>query len=142
MAATPHGPVDDYEGTPTPLQAVFLADLVQLYFPLYRIPLNCPLNLSCSIMSHELFRASFQLSSIMLPHNRRTWMPEFLITILTISTILLGVRLTSRIRGFGGGSPGIDDVFIIFGWLFSLASGTCVLIGMKYSLLSHVAYVA
>jgi hypothetical protein len=76
------------------------------------------------------------------PHDRRTWMPGYMITVLSISTILLGIRLISRIRGFGGGRPGIDDVFIIFGWLFSLASGTCVLIGTNSSLLFCVACVA
>jgi hypothetical protein len=76
-----------------------------------------------------------------LSHDRRIWMPEYMISILAFSTVLLGVRLISRIKRFGG-YPGIDDVFITLAWLFSIASGTCVLLGTISPHLLRGVYVA
>jgi hypothetical protein len=47
-------------------------------------------------------------------------MPEYAITIQIFATLLLAIRLTSRIARIGA-SAGIDDVLIFFGWLFGLA---------------------
>jgi hypothetical protein len=60
-----------------------------------------------------------------LDHTRRGWMPAYAITIQVITTLLLGIRLISRVKGVGG-RVGIDDVLIFFAWLFGL--GLTVLI--------------
>jgi hypothetical protein len=55
-----------------------------------------------------------------LDHSRRGWMPEYAITIQVVTTLLLAIRLTSRINRIGA-SVGLDDVLILFAWLFGLA---------------------
>jgi hypothetical protein len=52
------------------------------------------------------------------PHNKRTWMPAYGITIASITTILLAIRLYSRFQG-SSGKPGLDDLFLFIGWVLA-----------------------
>ncbi|KAK6441222.1 hypothetical protein LTR95_002551 [Oleoguttula sp. CCFEE 5521] len=47
---------------------------------------------------------------------RRTWLPAFAITLLVFSSTLIGLRIGLRARKQGGGL-GLDDAFLIPGWL-------------------------
>jgi hypothetical protein len=63
------------------------------------------------------------LSNIPLSGNlhahRRTWFTPFAVSLEIITTVLLGIRLGSRISKLGG-RPGVDDVLITLGWLIGL----------------------
>ena len=63
-----------------------------------------------------------------LPHNRRTWMPAFSLTMLIAATLLLGIRLFSRIRR-NAGTFGLDDVFVTLGWAAATVANALVLLG-------------
>src|SRR5689334_10333085 len=61
-------------------------------------------------------------------NERRGWMPEYSITFTVITTVFLGIRLTSRVRGTGG-KAGLDDVFIMIGWILWNISNGYALVG-------------
>ncbi|MCK8168216.1 hypothetical protein LXA15_17595, partial [Erwinia amylovora] len=48
-------------------------------------------------------------------HERRTWMPAYALAMQILSTLLVSIRLLSRVNG-SGGSFGFDDVFIAVAW--------------------------
>jgi peptidoglycan/LPS O-acetylase OafA/YrhL len=54
-------------------------------------------------------------------HERRTWMPAYALTIGVVTTLLLAVRLFSRVTR-AGGRWGVDDVFITIAWAVATAS--------------------
>jgi hypothetical protein len=53
-------------------------------------------------------------------------MPAYAITIEVATTLLLAVRLTSRVNRIGAG-VGMDDVLILFAWLFGLSSTVLII---------------
>jgi hypothetical protein len=55
-------------------------------------------------------------------------MPEYIISIHAIMTILLCIRLVSRFQRYGG-RPGLDDVFITLAWIVSTANAITTLLG-------------
>jgi hypothetical protein len=67
-----------------------------------------------------------------LSHKKREWLPAYLISTQVIATVLLGIRLLSRIQWKGGGL-GLDDLFITLGWVISTANtglaiyGSCMI---------------
>jgi hypothetical protein len=48
-------------------------------------------------------------------HEKRTWMPAYAITLEIVTTLLLSIRLLSRVNRTGG-RLGLDDVFITIAW--------------------------
>jgi hypothetical protein len=62
-----------------------------------------------------------------LSHEKRRWMPAFIIPIEVTTMLLLVIRLTSRLRRTGG-SPGLDDLFISIAWICASANFACVLL--------------
>jgi hypothetical protein len=76
------------------------------------------------------------LSGNLHPH-RRTWMTPYAVTIEIVTTVLLGVRLGSRISTLGG-RPGIDDVLITGGWLVGLGLTIIVIYGL-FSAILHAS---
>lgn len=75
-----------------------------------------------------------------LDHSRRTWMPAYGISIQTVTTALLVIRLYSRFEKRGA-RAGADDVLICIGWFFGLVVTVLAVIS-KYRppLLLHRAY--
>jgi hypothetical protein len=63
-----------------------------------------------------------------LPHDRRTWMPAYAIPLQVLTTILLGIRMLSRFSR-SSGRLGLDDGFLIIGWVLSTAAGSLVIVG-------------
>jgi hypothetical protein len=59
--------------------------------------------------------------------EERNWMPIYAITIQVVTTLLLSIRLLSRLRP--GGLPGLDDIFITIAWLLASALTAVVLLG-------------
>jgi hypothetical protein len=47
-------------------------------------------------------------------------MPPYAITMLVFTSLLLGIRLVSRFKKYGGGL-GLDDAFIVAGYLLAVA---------------------
>jgi hypothetical protein len=66
-------------------------------------------------------------------HERRTWIPAYAITIEIVTTLLLAIRLLSRVNKTGG-RLGLDDVFITIAW--AIATVNIGLI-VKCMLLQH-----
>jgi hypothetical protein len=60
------------------------------------------------------------------PIERRTWMPAYACTIIVVTTVLLGIRLVSRLHKFGGGL-GLDDIFIVLGYVVAVAHAISVI---------------
>jgi hypothetical protein len=56
-----------------------------------------------------------------LSHERREWLPAYMVGLQVVTTLLLGVRLLSRITWRGGGL-GLDDFFITLGWAVGTAN--------------------
>jgi hypothetical protein len=59
-------------------------------------------------------------------------MPIYAITIEVITTVLLGVRLISRFNKLGG-RLGLDDIFIVLGWIVAVAMTSAVTYSMPMS---------
>jgi hypothetical protein len=80
------------------------------------------------------------LSTIPLSGNlhahRRVWFTPYAVVIEIITTILLGIRLGSRISKLGG-RPGIDDVLITIGWLVGLGLTIISIYGSLLRLAHH-----
>jgi hypothetical protein len=49
--------------------------------------------------------------------ERHTYIPGIAITLEVISTVLFVLRLLVRFTQKGGAKPGLDDVFLIAGWV-------------------------
>jgi hypothetical protein len=77
------------------------------------------------------------LSTIPLSGNlhadRRTWFTPYAVVVEIITTVLLGIRLGSRISKLGG-RPGIDDVLITGGWLIGLGLTIVTIYGSFFAL--------
>jgi hypothetical protein len=63
-----------------------------------------------------------------LPHDRRGWMPAYAIPIQVITAMFLAVRVCSRLHR-NGGRLGIDDVFVVLGWMTATAASGLVVWG-------------
>lgn len=83
--------------------------------------------------------AVLPLSTIPLSGNlhahRRTWMTPYAVTIEILTTVLLGIRLGSRISKLGG-RPGLDDILITAGWLIGLGLTITVIYGLCFAILA------
>jgi hypothetical protein len=55
-------------------------------------------------------------------------MPAFAIPLTVLTTVLLGVRLLSRFSRRGG-VLGLDDIFIIIGWVLATAAVSLIVVG-------------
>ena len=69
----------------------------------------------------------------LLPHDKRSWMPAYALTMEAVTTLLLGTRLYSRLR-HAAGSPGLDDVFITLSWVTSTVSIALIIEGKVLSI--------
>jgi hypothetical protein len=57
------------------------------------------------------------------PVVERTWILPFAAVMETLAFIFIAIRLASRIHPtHAGGRLGIDDLFIVIGWIFQMAS--------------------
>jgi hypothetical protein len=52
--------------------------------------------------------------------QKREWMPAYAISIQVVTSVLLGIRLVSRFNVLGG-RLGLDDIFVVFGWVLAVA---------------------
>jgi hypothetical protein len=62
------------------------------------------------------------------PREMRNWMPAYVIAIEAATTLLLSIRLLSRLRRTES-QPGLDDIFIFIAWLLGVALTVTVLLG-------------
>jgi len=60
--------------------------------------------------------------------ERRTWLPAYAITIQVVTTVLLAIRIISRLNKLGG-RPGMDDVFIVLAWILGLVLTILIVYG-------------
>jgi hypothetical protein len=82
--------------------------------------------------------STIPLSGNLHPH-RRTWFTPYAVTIEILTTVLLGIRLGSRISKLGG-RPGLDDILITFGWLVGLGLTIVSIYGLFF--LFHMPSIA
>jgi len=61
-----------------------------------------------------------------LPYDQHDCMGPYAITLEIVATLLLWVRLISR---FWTKKLGLDDLFILIGWIFGIAGITITLLG-------------
>jgi hypothetical protein len=64
-----------------------------------------------------------------LDHTKREWLPAYAITVQTITSLLVAVRLVSRLNRTAG-RAGFDDVLILGAWLTGLAMTVLICICM------------
>jgi hypothetical protein len=62
-------------------------------------------------------------------HSKREWMPAYALTVETVTTLLVAVRLVSRLNRTAG-RAGIDDILICGGWLTGLAMTVLIVMCM------------
>lgn len=81
-----------------------------------------------------------------LDHTYRRWLPAYSIVIEAVTTLLLTIRMISRINRIGG-LPGMDDVLIFVAWIFGFAMTTLIVYceflhtcGVKQTTRRHPAY--
>jgi len=53
------------------------------------------------------------------PLEKREWITPYCIVFQIVSTIFVGLRLTTRFKK-GGGVFGLDDIFVLVGWVSRL----------------------
>jgi hypothetical protein len=70
------------------------------------------------------------------PNERREWMPVYAITIVTVTTVLMSIRLLASYhrltRRFG-----LDDLFLVLGWALAVVMTFVVVYSKFVDLLSN-----
>jgi hypothetical protein len=61
-----------------------------------------------------------------LDHTYRRWLPAYSIVIEAVTTLLLTIRMISRINRIGG-RLGMDDALIVGAWLCGFAMTTLII---------------
>lgn len=61
-----------------------------------------------------------------LDHSRHNYLPPLVITIQIVTTLLLWIRLVSRLQRTDG-RPGVDDILIFIAWVLGSALTVIVL---------------
>jgi urea transporter len=70
-----------------------------------------------------------------LSHEQRNWLPAYTITLCVAASVLLCIRLASRLHILKcqqtAGQFGIDDLFITIAWALSIAWSALIVICMS-----------